>query len=181
MTPPSPPLGVENVKIRENSEKIRGPPGGSLMDPLQPFLGPLAWLTVRQILVDHARNVGHPVFTIMWCKSRFSKTRPLPTFWGLETLLQFLEKLLCSLCSYWVCFGLRNFYQNNNNLKLRIVLCTQRWTWIIFRSTGLYRHILLSLDPCLYPSLLSSLVLTLLWCRIEGISWVLLYKLYNAL
>ena len=27
MTPPSPPLGVENVKIRENSEKIRGPPG----------------------------------------------------------------------------------------------------------------------------------------------------------
>ena len=31
-----PPLGVENVKIRENSEKIRGPPG----DPLQPFLGP---------------------------------------------------------------------------------------------------------------------------------------------
>ena len=25
MTPPPPPLGVENVKIRENSEKIRGP------------------------------------------------------------------------------------------------------------------------------------------------------------
>ena len=24
---PPPPLGVENVKIRENSEKIRGPPG----------------------------------------------------------------------------------------------------------------------------------------------------------
>ena len=23
--PPSPPLGVENVKIRDNSEKIRGP------------------------------------------------------------------------------------------------------------------------------------------------------------
>ena len=33
--PPPPPLGVENVKIRENSEKIRGP-----LDPLQPFLGP---------------------------------------------------------------------------------------------------------------------------------------------
>ena len=30
---PSPPLGVENVKIQENSEKIRG--------PLQPVLGPL--------------------------------------------------------------------------------------------------------------------------------------------
>ena len=29
MTPPSPPLGVENVKIRENSEKFRGPPGTS--------------------------------------------------------------------------------------------------------------------------------------------------------
>ena len=29
------PLGVENVKIRENSEKIRG----------HPALGPLAWLT----------------------------------------------------------------------------------------------------------------------------------------
>ena len=26
--PPSPPLGIENVKIQENSEKIRGPPGG---------------------------------------------------------------------------------------------------------------------------------------------------------
>ena len=26
--PPSPPLGVKNVKIQENSEKIRGPPGG---------------------------------------------------------------------------------------------------------------------------------------------------------
>ena len=25
--PPPPPLGVENVKIQENSEKIRGPPG----------------------------------------------------------------------------------------------------------------------------------------------------------
>ena len=25
--PPLPPLGVENVKIRENSEQIRGPPG----------------------------------------------------------------------------------------------------------------------------------------------------------
>ena len=24
---PPPPLGAENVKIRENSEKIRGPPG----------------------------------------------------------------------------------------------------------------------------------------------------------
>ena len=33
---PSSPLGVENVKIREYSEKIRGPQG----DPLQPFLGP---------------------------------------------------------------------------------------------------------------------------------------------
>ena len=29
-----PPLGVENVKIRENSEKIRGPP------TILPFLGP---------------------------------------------------------------------------------------------------------------------------------------------
>ena len=26
-TPPPPPLGVKNVKIQENSEKIRGPPG----------------------------------------------------------------------------------------------------------------------------------------------------------
>ena len=26
--PPPPPLGVKNVKIQENSEKIRGPPGG---------------------------------------------------------------------------------------------------------------------------------------------------------
>ena len=39
MTPPSPPLGVENVKIRENSEKS-GDPRGSLRDPLQPFLAP---------------------------------------------------------------------------------------------------------------------------------------------
>ena len=29
---PPPPLGVENVKIRENSEKIRGP-RGSLYNP----------------------------------------------------------------------------------------------------------------------------------------------------
>ena len=29
---PHPPLGVENVKIQENSEKIRGPPGGSQND-----------------------------------------------------------------------------------------------------------------------------------------------------
>ena len=29
----------KNVKIWENSEKIRGPPG-SRRDPLQPFLGP---------------------------------------------------------------------------------------------------------------------------------------------
>ena len=36
---PPPLLGVENVKIRENSEKIREP-RGSLRDPLQPFLGP---------------------------------------------------------------------------------------------------------------------------------------------
>ena len=28
MTPPPPPLGVENVKIRENSEKNQGTPGG---------------------------------------------------------------------------------------------------------------------------------------------------------
>ena len=37
MTPPPPPLGVENVKIRENSEKIRGPPGPSttLFRPLK--------------------------------------------------------------------------------------------------------------------------------------------------
>ena len=34
-----PPLGVRNVKIRENSEKIRKPPG-SFRDPLQRFLGP---------------------------------------------------------------------------------------------------------------------------------------------
>ena len=34
-----PPSRVENVKIPENSEKIRGPPG-SLRDHLQPFLGP---------------------------------------------------------------------------------------------------------------------------------------------
>ena len=33
---PPPPLGVKNVKIQENSEKIRGPPG-DLRDPLQPF------------------------------------------------------------------------------------------------------------------------------------------------
>ena len=33
------PLGVENVKIRENSEKS-GDPRGSLRDPLSPFLGP---------------------------------------------------------------------------------------------------------------------------------------------
>ena len=26
--PLPPPLGIENVKIQENSEKIRGPPGG---------------------------------------------------------------------------------------------------------------------------------------------------------
>ena len=39
MTPPLTPLGVENVKFRENSEKIRGPPG-SLRDPLQPFQAP---------------------------------------------------------------------------------------------------------------------------------------------
>ena len=26
-TPPLPPLGVKNVKIQENSEKISGPPG----------------------------------------------------------------------------------------------------------------------------------------------------------
>ena len=38
---PLPPLlGVENVKIRENSEKS-GDPRGSLRDPLQPFLDPL--------------------------------------------------------------------------------------------------------------------------------------------
>ena len=37
--PPSPLLGVENVKIRENSEKIRGPPGVPY-NLLQPFLGP---------------------------------------------------------------------------------------------------------------------------------------------
>ena len=36
MTPP--PLGVENVKIQENSKKT-GDLRGSLMDPLQPFLG----------------------------------------------------------------------------------------------------------------------------------------------
>ena len=30
MTPPPPPLGVENVKIRENSEKNQGIPGGPL-------------------------------------------------------------------------------------------------------------------------------------------------------
>ena len=34
-------LGVKNVKIQENSEKIRGPPG----DPLQPFLGPYIFLS----------------------------------------------------------------------------------------------------------------------------------------
>ena len=39
--PPIPPYAcVENVKIRENSKIIMGPPG-SLRDPLQPFLGPL--------------------------------------------------------------------------------------------------------------------------------------------
>ena len=38
--PPPPPLCVENVKIRENSEKS-GDLRGSLRDPLQPFLGPL--------------------------------------------------------------------------------------------------------------------------------------------
>ena len=37
MTPP--PLGVENVKIQENSEKIKDL-RGTLRDPLQPFLGP---------------------------------------------------------------------------------------------------------------------------------------------
>ena len=37
MTPPPPPLGAENVKIRENSEKNQGTSGA----PLQPFLGPL--------------------------------------------------------------------------------------------------------------------------------------------
>ena len=31
-----PPIGVENVKIQENSEKIRGPSG----DILQPFIDP---------------------------------------------------------------------------------------------------------------------------------------------
>ena len=46
MTPPLPPLGAENVKIRENSEKIRGPPGDPwgpstpLFMPLKIFLGP---------------------------------------------------------------------------------------------------------------------------------------------
>ena len=34
-----PPLGVENVKIRENSEKT-GDPRSSFRDPLQPFQGP---------------------------------------------------------------------------------------------------------------------------------------------
>ena len=37
--PLPPPICVENVKIRENSKIIMGPPG-SLRDPLQPFLGP---------------------------------------------------------------------------------------------------------------------------------------------
>ena len=29
---------------------------------------------------------------------------------------------------------------NNNNLKLMIVVSTQWWTWIIFRSSDLYRR-----------------------------------------
>ena len=49
----------------------------------------------------------------------------------LITLFQFI------LCS---CFGIRNFYQNNNNLKL--VLCTQRRTWLIFHSSDLYHRTL---------------------------------------
>ena len=36
---PSPPLGVKNVKIRENSEKKSGDPRGSPRDPLQTLLG----------------------------------------------------------------------------------------------------------------------------------------------
>ena len=32
--PPSPSLGVENVKIPENSEKNQGTPGGAVLGPL---------------------------------------------------------------------------------------------------------------------------------------------------
>ena len=45
--PPPPPLGVENVKIRENSEKILGPLGKELLKrkvkklDFSPFFGPL--------------------------------------------------------------------------------------------------------------------------------------------
>ena len=35
--PPPPPLGVKNVKIQENSEKIRSPPGGLLGTLYNPF------------------------------------------------------------------------------------------------------------------------------------------------